>query len=165
MNSSMKIDPHLDLVLERVIDIKPEQAWKAWTQPELIKKWFTPEPWKTVGCEIDLRPGGKFHTTMESPEGQQFPNMGCFLEIIENKKLVWTSAMLPGFRPVKVPENGADMLFTGIILLEPHGSGAKYTAIAIHSSQEDCENHRKMGFHEGWGKALDQLVQLMKAQK
>ncbi len=165
MTISPKIDPSLDLVLERVIDVKPELVWKAWTQPEHIKKWFTPAPWKTVDCKIDLRPGGAFETTMESPEGEQFPNAGCYLEIVENRKLVWTSALLPGFRPNARPENGIGLLFTGIILIEPHARGSQYTAIAMHSIPEDCRRHDSMGFHEGWGKALDQLIELTKKMR
>ena len=51
-------NPALDLVLERTIAVAPEKVWAAWTQPELLMQWFTPAPWKTVACEIDLRPGG-----------------------------------------------------------------------------------------------------------
>ncbi len=81
-------DPTLDLLLERVTDVSREQVWAAWTTPDRIKKWFTPAPWKTVDCEIDLRPGGIFRTVMRSPEGEIFPNAGCYLEIVENQKLV-----------------------------------------------------------------------------
>jgi uncharacterized protein YndB with AHSA1/START domain len=69
-------DPRLDLILERVVDVAPELVWAAWTKPEHIKKWFTPAPWKTVDCEIDLRPGGIFRTVMRSPEGQDITNVG-----------------------------------------------------------------------------------------
>jgi uncharacterized protein YndB with AHSA1/START domain len=162
MTDTYKIDPNLDLVLERIVEVKPELVWKAWTQPEHVKKWLTPAPWKTVDCEIDLRPGGVFRFVMQSPEGQQFPNVGCFLEVVENRKLVWTVALLPGFRPAARPENGADLFFTAIILIEPHLKGTKYAAIAIHPDQATCKKHKEMGFHEGWGKALDQLVELAK---
>ena len=54
------------------------------------------------------------------------------------------------------------MLFTAIILMEKHGEGTKYTAIVIHGNEADCKKHEEMGFHEGWGKALDQLVELSK---
>jgi uncharacterized protein YndB with AHSA1/START domain len=49
-----------------------------------------------------------------------------------------------------------------VILLEPHGAGTKYTAIAIHGDEEATKKHSEMGFHDGWGKALDQLVAFAK---
>ncbi len=51
-------NPQLDLVFERIIDVPRELVWRAWTTPEMITQWFTPAPWKTLECEIDLRPGG-----------------------------------------------------------------------------------------------------------
>jgi uncharacterized protein YndB with AHSA1/START domain len=115
-----------------------------------------PAPWSTVDCEIDLRPGGIFRTVMRSPEGQDFPNVGCYLEIIENEKLVWTCALAPGYRPSS--ESPIGLPFTAIIALEPRGSGTKYTALVLHRDEEGRKRHEEMGFHEGWGKALDQLV-------
>ena len=121
-----------------------------------VKKWFTPAPWKTVDCEIDLRPGGIFRTVMRSPEGQEITNVGCFLEIVANRKLVWTVALKPGYRPsdptFDVPT------FTAIIMMQPHGKGTKYTALAMHKDEKDRNAHDRMGFSDGWGKALDQLV-------
>jgi uncharacterized protein YndB with AHSA1/START domain len=158
-------DPKLDLVLERVVDVPRELVWLAWTTPEHVKKWFTPAPWTTVDCEIDLRPGGIFRTVMRSPEGQEFPNVGCYLEVIENEKLVWTNVLAPGYRPSNRPSKtgGCDeILFTAVITLEPHGQGTKYTALAIHRDEEGSRKHEEMGFHEGWGKALDQLVAIVK---
>jgi len=170
-HSIPKIDPKLDLVLERIVDVPPELVWASWTQPEHLMKWFTPVPWKTVECEIDLRPGGTFRTVMQSPEGQNFPNEGCYLEVVENVRLVWTSALLPGFRPRKSKSTcGPDEVsaFTAFILLEPSGpggQGTKYTAVVIHSDEEGRAAHEKMGFHEGWGTALDQLVVAAKKMK
>ena len=153
----LETDPRLDLVLERIVDVPVELVWAAWTQPEHIKKWFTPAPWTTTDCEIDLRPGGIFRTTMRSPEGKDFPNSGCFLEVIPNRRLVFTDALLPGYRPSAKP------FFTGIISLEPHGNGTRYTATAIHMDEATRKQHEEMGFHSGWGKALDQLVAHMKS--
>lgn len=170
-HSSHQFDPRLDLQFERVVDVPPELVWAAWTEPEHLVHWFTPVPWKTVGCEIDLRPGGLFRTVMQSPEGQSFPNIGCYLEIVKNERLVWTNALLPGFRPAGAPDaNGKEcneFMFTAMILLEPHGSqgsGTRYTAIAMHREEEGCKKHEAMGFREGWGTALDQLVAHMKKQ-
>lgn len=158
----MKIDPKLDLVLERVIDLTPEQVWKGWTTPELLCKWFCPEPWKVTEADVDPKPGGIFRTVMQSPEGEKYPNAGCFLEVEENKKLVWTDALAPGYRPVAPAAEGAFQM-TAFILLEEYQGKTKYTAIARHFKEEDVKKHEAMGFHEGWGICADQLEKLMKS--
>jgi uncharacterized protein YndB with AHSA1/START domain len=106
-------DPQLDLSFERIVDVPPERIWAAWTTPALINQWFTPAPWKTSGCQIDLRPGGGFHTVMTSPEGESFPNVGCYLEVVPNRKLVWTSTMGPNYRPTTQPPDA--LMITAII--------------------------------------------------
>ncbi len=57
MISRPEINPKLDLVLERVVDVPPHLVWEAWTKPEHVKHWFCPKPWSVTECEIDLRPG------------------------------------------------------------------------------------------------------------
>jgi uncharacterized protein YndB with AHSA1/START domain len=156
MQTQPDIDPELDLVLEREVDVPPAKVWAAWTRPEHVVKWFTPKPWSTTRCEIDLRPGGKFLTVMRSPEGEEHENIGCWLEVVENRRLVWTDALLPGWRPSGEP------FMTASILLEPSGRGTRYTAIARHPDAEKRAQHESMGFHTGWGAALDQLVAAMR---
>ena len=142
----------LDLVLQRLVAVPRRLIWKAWTEPDHVKHWFTPAPWQTIACEIDLRPGGIFKTVMRSPDGQEFPNVGCYLEIVEHEKLVWTDALLPGFRP------SPKSFFTAILTLEDADGGTRYTARALHKDEADRQKHAEMGFEFGWGKALDQLV-------
>ncbi len=154
MNSAeIPFDPTLDLVLERVIDVPPEKVWAAWTEPKHLLKWFVPAPWSLAACEVDLRPGGRFRTVIRSPEGDEFPGDGCFLEIVPNRRLVWTDALLPGYRPAPEP------FFTGILIIEPEGTGTRYKAVALHRDTSGRDQHASMGFIDGWGKALDQLVE------
>lgn len=156
---AFKPDPQLDLVLERVVDVPPEMVWEAWTDPEQLKQWFTPAPWKTVQCEIDLRAGGRFYTVMESPEGERFPGDGCYLEVVPNRRLVFTDALLPGYRPAENP------FMTAIVEITPEGSGTRYRAVAMHSSEATREKHEEMGFAEGWAKALDQMVAMIESRR
>ncbi len=159
-------DPQLDLSFERIVDVPVEAVWEAWTLPARLMPWFCPLPWRTVECEIDLRPGGKFRTLMRGPEGQQFDNAGCYLEVVPNVRLVWTNALSPGFRPAREPsaEGAAGFTFTAVISLARHESGTKYTARVIHGNEADRNTHAAMGFEEGWGKALDQMVEMIKRQ-
>jgi uncharacterized protein YndB with AHSA1/START domain len=149
-------DPALDLVLERTIDVPPALVWKAWTVPEHVCKWFCPAPWTVSECQIDLRPGGLFRTVMRSPEGEAFPNVGCYLEVVPNQRLVFTDALGPGYRPAAKP------FMTAMLLLEPAGKGTRYTAVAIHADEAARKKHEEMGFHHGWSAALDQLITLAK---
>ena len=155
-SSSWQPDPRLDLVLQREIDVPRELVWAAWTQPEHLVKWFAPAPWSITECEVDLRPGGMLRFVMRSPEGQEFPNVGCYLEVVPIERLVWTDALLPGYRPSEEP------FFTAVLTLEPRGSGTLYTAIALHRDEANRQKHEEMGFHEGWGQVLDQLVAYIK---
>lgn len=155
-------NPTLDLVLERAIPVPPERVWAAWTQPELLMQWFTPAPWKTVAVDLDLRPGGRCVTTMESPEGDQYPNRGCYLQVEPNRLLVFTSVMTEDFRPVAPSDGAGDLGFTARIEIEASADGGThYRAIAMHANEDAYKQHSDMGFAEGWGAALDQLVTLM----
>jgi uncharacterized protein YndB with AHSA1/START domain len=155
----------LDLSLTRIVDVPRALVWRAWTEAELLKPWFCPLPWKTIDCEIDLRPGGIFRTTMQSPEGQTFNNMGCYLEVIPNEKLVWTNALQPGYRPSLMSatcgSDEANFMFTAMIELADNGQGTRYTATVIHADEAGCTQHAAMGFEGGWGTALDQLVAMI----
>ena len=154
---ALKPDPKLDLVLERNIDVPVELVWKAWTTPEHLKHWFVPRPWTVTDVKMDLRPGGAFSTIMRSPEGQEFPNNGCYLEVVPNERLIFTDTLLPGFRPSPKP------FFSAALLLAPNGSGTRYTAIAIHGNEETRKQHEEMGFHDGWGTVVDQMAAFIKA--
>ncbi|MBX3518865.1 MAG: SRPBCC family protein [Xanthobacteraceae bacterium] len=152
-----KPDPKFDLVLERDIDVPVELVWKVWTTPEHLKHWFVPKPWSLARCKIDLRPGGEFSSVMLSPEGKEFPNNGCYLEVVPNERLVFTDTLLAGYRPSPKP------FFTAALLLEPRNGGTRYTAIAIHGDEATRKQHEEMGFHDGWGTVVTQMTDYIKA--
>lgn len=145
-----------ELVLSRYIDAPPASLYRCWTEPELIKRWFTPAPWQTVHAETDLRAGGASYIVMRGPDGTEMPNRGVYLEVVPNERIVFTDAFTTAWEPSEKP------FFTGIITFEPENGGTRYTARARHWRAEDCEAHAAMGFHEGWGKAADQLEALAK---
>ena len=144
----------LDLVLTRVVPVPRALIWKAWTEPKHLMKWFCPAPWKTVECEIELKPGGLFRFLMRGPAGEEHGGKGCYLAVDAPGRLVWTTVLTAGYRP----SGDTFMPFTCILTFEDAPGGTRYTACALHTNAEDVKKHADMGFHDGWGKALDQLV-------
>ncbi|NVK31364.1 MAG: SRPBCC family protein [Gammaproteobacteria bacterium] len=159
----MTFNPQLDLRLEREIPVSASQVWAAWTKPELLMQWFCPKPWQVVACELDVQPGGRFATTMQSPDGVAMPeSVGCYLAVDAERSLVWTNALLPGFAPAPKNDEPGGFFFTGEIQLRPlTATSTQYIATVRHSNEADCNAHREMGFEAGWGMALAQLVELM----
>jgi uncharacterized protein YndB with AHSA1/START domain len=144
-----------ELVLTRLIDAPREKLFRAWTEPELMKQWFVPHPWTLPHVETDVRTGGSSLVVMRSPEGQDFPNRGVYLEVVPNERIVFTDAYTEAWQPSEKP------FFTGIITFENEGGKTRYTARARHWTAADREKHEQMGFHEGWGKCADQLAELV----
>ncbi len=158
-----------DLVLERTLDAPLELVWRAWTDPEHLKQWWAPRPYQTPEVELDLRPGGVFYTRMTGPDGFDARGTGCFLEVVEGERIVWTSALGPGYRPQDLgpqtdPDDCNSFPFTAIVTFADSGDGRTlYKAVALHRNRADRDVHEKMGFHEGWGTCADQLGEVARS--
>jgi uncharacterized protein YndB with AHSA1/START domain len=145
-----------ELVLTRILNAPREKVYQAWTNLEILKKWFAPKPWSTPFAQLDVRAGGANVVTMRSPEGQDFPNSGVYLEVVPNEKLVFTDAYTKAWEPSQKP------FMTVVLTFEDAGPGkTKYTARVVHWSEADRETHEKMGFHTGWGQCATQLEDVL----
>ena len=159
---------HIDLVLERTLDAPVDLVWAAYTDPEHLKQWFAPKPYQITECELDLRPGGIFRIRMVGPDGFDtgHGSAGCVLEVVQGKKLTWTSALGPGYRPAEMGEGCESFPMTAIVTFEDAGNGkTAYRAVALHKDAKDKETHEKMGFHDGWGTVAGQLEEFAKSLK
>ena len=143
-----------ELVLTRLIDAPRHKVYRCWTEPALIVRWFTPPPWKTIAAEIDVRPGGANLITMQGPDGSLMPNAGQYLEVLPDRRLVFTDAFVGDWVPSAKP------FFACVLTFDDEAGQTRYTARARHWNAEDCAAHEKMGFHTGWGIATDQLAAL-----
>ena len=151
------ISPNHELVIVRETDVPREKLYAGWTQPDLLVQWFTPKPWTTTSCQMDLRVGGTCRTTMRSPEGQDMPCPGQYLEVVPNRKLVFTDAFTGDW----MPKDGAPFI-VATVTFEPEGDKTRYTATVRHWNEADHARHEQMGFHPGWNKCADQLEALAK---
>ena len=144
-----------ELVLTRLIDAPREKLYRAWTDPTLLKQWFAPAPWTTPHAELDVRPGGACKVVMRSPDGNDMPCPGVYLEVVPNERLVFTDAYTGAWQPSQKP------FMTVIATFEDEDGKTRYTARVRHWTVADREAHEKMGFHQGWGQCADQLTALV----
>jgi uncharacterized protein YndB with AHSA1/START domain len=144
-----------DLVLSRFIPAPRRSVYRAWTDPDLLKRWFAPLPYTTPEAELDVRPGGACRIVMRAPDGTDLPNHGVYLDVVENERLVITDAYTHAWVPSDKP------FMTLIVTLADEGDGTRYRALVRHWSIADRETHEAMGFHAGWGQCADQLATLL----
>lgn len=147
---------NLDLTVSRILNAPPSVVWKAWKEPEHFVKWWAPSPVVTISKKHEFFTGGGFDTDMRLDDGTVMEcGEGCFLEVIENQRIVFTDALQGGWRP------NEESFFSAIITLKEHQEGTLYTATALHKNNEDRQKHADMGFLDGWGTAIDQLGKLV----
>ncbi len=151
-------NPELDLTISRVIKASRSAVWDAWAKPSSFEKWWVPAPARCRVVEMDLKPGGSFLTQISEGPGEFVPHMaGCFLAVDRLDRIVFTTALVGGWRPAEEP------FITAIITLADHPEGTQYGAHVMHKNNADREMHQELGFYDGWGTVIGQLATLVEA--
>lgn len=149
-------NPELDLTISRVIRAPRSLVWSAWTDPSSFEQWWIPEPARCRVVEMELRPGGAFVTQISENGGDFMPHLsGCFLAVDDAERIVFTNALVGGWRPAEQP------FMTAIITLRDHPDGTDYVANVMHKNNADRNMHEEMGFYDGWGTVVEQLAKLV----
>jgi uncharacterized protein YndB with AHSA1/START domain len=137
------------LEMERLIPAPPERVFEYWTEPELVAKWFGPGDFDVPASQLDLRPGGKWRTTIRSPEGQLRTVSGVYNTIEPPRRLVFTWAW--------DDDDGVRGHETQVtVTLEPTPGGTRLRLV-----QQDFQNREVSDRHDGgWGSSLSKLQRL-----
>ena len=135
------------LTTERLMDAPIAAVWKAYT--EHLNDWFCPPPWRAEVVEMDLRAGGRSAVTMYGPDGEVMPNEGVYLEVVPERRIVFTDAFKHGWNP-------AGPFMVGGFEFEAVGDKTRYRGWARHWTEEAKAQHAAMGFEQGWGKVAEQ---------
>lgn len=148
------IDNHT-LKIDRLLHAPRATVWRCWTETELFRQWFCPAPWTVSEADFDLRPGGRMNNVMAGPQGERIDNVGIWLEIVPQSRLVFTDAFSENYMP------RPDAFMTGFVELSKvtHGTTQMVWG-ARHATEAAMRRHLDMGFEEGWRAAADQLDQL-----
>ena len=102
-----------EMSLTRLLDAPATKLFRCWTTPELIKQWFAPKPYTTPVAEVELQVGGRNFMVMRSPEGQEIPCPGTYLEIVPDRKIVFTDAFTGDWVPIRLPHISSSSPISG----------------------------------------------------
>jgi uncharacterized protein YndB with AHSA1/START domain len=150
------IGDNLELSVTRLIDAPVETVWKVAT--ERLQEWWCPKPWTVEIIEQDWRAGGRSAVVMRGPNGEEVPHEGVFLEVTQGKRFVFTDAFAAGWHP-----QGPFMV--GTMAFADEGGKTRYTGTARHWTKEAYDQHKAMGFEQGWAAVAGQLAALAEAEK
>ena len=150
------VNPELDLTISRVIRAPRQVVWSAWTDPASFEQWWVPAPARCRVVEMELRPGGPLVTRISENGGDFTPHLdACFLAVDDRERIVFTNALVGGWRPAEHP------FMTAVVTLRDHPEGTDYAAHVMHRNAADRNMHQELGFHDGWGTVIEQLASLV----
>ena len=152
------------LHLKRTFAAPREKVFRAWTDPEELKKWWGPEGFSTPSAQIDLRVGGKYRFAMKPPEGEIFYFYGIYREVRAPEKLVFTWN-----REGPVPtapcgatnstEGGAMDIGETLVTVEFRDFGGSTEVVLTHEffpNEKERDGHNK-----GWSGSFDRLANIL----
>lgn len=138
--------PGFKLVVSRVIQAPCALVFKAWTEPEHITNWFSPEWVECRSFDMDIRIGGAYRLHMVSSNGDHIA-VGKYTEIIPNQRLqfTWDREDTPAHSTL-VTVDLEDLGKTTRLTLTHEG----------FNDQADCDDH-----NEGWTSVFEKFGRLM----
>ena len=139
------------LTLQRHYPVAPEKVWRAWTDPEAVKRWWGPGPGEPVSlAELDVRVGGRFRIVFGGPDGKMHECAGVYQEVVPNRKLVFTWHW-----PNSTPER------ISVVTIEFHASPTGTDLVFNHEQlfdEKGRDDHKR-----GWSGTLDKLGEFLNA--
>jgi uncharacterized protein YndB with AHSA1/START domain len=155
-----------ELTITRILDAPRELVWKAWTEPERVKRWWGPKAFTTPVAEIGLRVGGRSFSCMRSPEGKDFCGVGVYQEIIKPQRLVVTDSF--------ADEKG------NVVPASYYGMEGDWTNALITVTLDKLDGKTKLtlehtgiagisptdfdGMKQGWNESFDKLAEYLEKE-
>ncbi len=153
-----------EFVITRVFDVPRELVFKAWTEPERLKHWWGPRGFTMRSCKLDLRPGGVFHYSMQSPDGREMWGKFVYREIVAPERLVFVVSFTDEEgNPVRHPMSPTWPLeVLNTMTLSEHDGKTMLTVygVPINATKEERKTFQagRDSMRQGFTGTLDQLT-------
>jgi uncharacterized protein YndB with AHSA1/START domain len=138
------------ILITREFDAPKHLVYKAWTTPELVRRWWSANRGTVTIAEIDLRVGGKWRYVMIANEGFEVGFHGEYREIVPDERLVST----------EVYEGMPDGEALNTLTLTEADGRTTLTVLVQHSSKEHRDAHIDSGMEDGLQDALNLLEEV-----
>jgi uncharacterized protein YndB with AHSA1/START domain len=138
------------ILITREFDAPKHLVYKAWTTPELVRRWWSAGRGEVTIAEIDLRVGGKWRYVMIANEGFEVGFHGEYREIVPDERLVST----------EVYEGMPDGEALNTLTLTEADGRTTLTVLVQHSSKEHRDAHINSGMEDGLQDALNLLEEV-----
>lgn len=147
------------VIVEKEFAAPLDVVWSAWTLEETLDKWWAPKPWKTKTVSMKFRENGKWFYAMLGPDGEKHYSIAEYKEIEQEQKFIGLDYFCDenGNINEELPKS------RWLVEFEPEGSHTFVTIKTVFDSAEDLDTTLKMGFQEGFTKALTQLDELLRS--
>jgi uncharacterized protein YndB with AHSA1/START domain len=126
----LNVAPDCEIVSSRLFNAPPASVFEAWTNPDLLAKWWGPAGFTNTFHEFDPRPGGRWKFTMHGPDKGNYQNEVVFLKIERPALIAWDRISKPLFRIVATFDETADGNTTLIFRMQ-------------FANKEECDKIRK----------------------
>ncbi len=154
------------LMITRMFNAPRERVWRAWTEPEMIKKWWGPRGYTMPVVNIDLRVGGKIQSCMRSSDGKDIWSIGTIKEIVRPERLVITDSFADAegyIVPASTYGMPGDWALELLITVKLEEQEGKTKLIFRHDGFPDSMNVD--GARKGWGEMFDKLTEYLEKER
>jgi uncharacterized protein YndB with AHSA1/START domain len=141
------------ILITREFDAPKHLVYKAWTTPELVKRWWTARRGAMTVAEIDLRVGGQWRYVMVAEDGTEVGFHGEYREIVPNERIVSTEVYEP------IPDAEAHAALDTLTLTEVDGR-TTLSILVEHPTKEGRDAHINSGMEDGMQDAMDLLEEV-----
>ena len=138
------------LLITREFDAPKHLVYKAYTTPDLVRRWWSGERGNMTSCEIDLRVGGTWRYVMIAHGEFEVAFHGEYREIVPNERIVMT----------EVYEGMPDAEAVDHITFTEQDGRTTLTMLVQHRNQEERDAHLNSGMEAGMQESMDRLEQV-----
>ncbi len=143
------------IVLDRMFDGPADLIYRIWTNPAMVAEWWGVENATIPFCELDVRPGGRWRIDMRTASGRVYRNEGAYLEVVEDKRLVYSDIPDPDI-PEWAGEPPASRVHT--VTFEGQGEATHVLVEVAFETIADRDRMVAFGMPEGLAQGFDRLA-------